>query len=33
MKTILVILAIYWVVAVAAVYAIRAYNNNKTASR
>ena len=29
MKIILVILAIYWVVAVAAVYAIRAYNNNK----
>lgn len=29
MKTILVILAIYWVVSVAAVYAIRAYNNNK----
>ena len=29
MKTFLIILAIYWVVAVAAVYAIRAYNNKK----
>ena len=29
MKTFLIILAIYWVVAVATVYAIRAYNNKK----